>query len=265
MSFLNVAKNCRLHYRLIEGDSKKPYLVYLHEGLGCSAMWKEFPALLCRETSCPGLVYDRLGYGQSTPLHARRTIHYLHKYALLELPTLLEEIIPRTPYILIGHSDGGSIALIAGSEQPLLLKAIITEAAHVFVDTETIAGIKDARKAWHKGKLAGLSKYHGDKTDGIFRAWADTWLSDWFNHWNIEYLLPSVQAPLLVVQGRNDQYGTIAQAQTIAAQCAGHTRLDIIENCGHIPHLEAQSEVLGSMSSFINTTIQLLQGGCIID
>ncbi len=258
MPHLTIDKEYRLHYQLIAGDRKKPYLVFLHEGLGCVAMWKDFPQLLCQDTGCPGLVYDRLGYGQSSSLQTVRTIHYLHRYALTELPTLLEKIIPQTPCILIGHSDGGSIALITGAERPPLLQAIITEAAHVFVDAETIAGIHVARRAWDKGKLAGLTKYHGDKTERIFKAWSDTWLSDWFNHWNIEYLLPSVLAPLLVIQGRDDQYGTTAQAQTIARQCAGCTHLEIIEKCGHTPHQEARSTVLEMMSGFINRTLQTL-------
>lgn len=252
MAYLTIGTNHRLHYQLLEGDRNKPYLVYLHEGLGCGAMWSDFPELLCRATGCPGLVYDRLGYGRSSPLHEMRTIHYLHQYALQELPKILEKIIPGTSYILIGHSDGGSISLIAGAERPPLLKGIITVAAHVCVDAKTIAGIKIANEAWDTGKLKGLAKYHGDKTGTIFKAWSETWLSPWFKHWSIEYLLPSVAAPLLVIQGRNDQYATTAQASSIATKTAGYTHLEIIENCAHIPHLEAQSGVLASMSTFIN-------------
>lgn len=256
MAYLKIGKNHRLHYQLIAGDRNKPYLVYLHEGLGCGAMWNDFPELLCRATGCPGLVYDRLGYGKSSPLHERRTIHYLHHYALQELPKLLENIIPEISYILIGHSDGGSISLIFGAERPPLLKGIITEAAHVFVDTETVAGIEIATEAWDKGKLKGLAKYHGDKTGTIFKAWSETWLSPWFKHWNIEYLLPSVEAPLLVIQGRNDQYGTTAQANSIVTKSAGYTHLEIVEDCAHIPHLEAQPVVLASMSAFLNKIVQ---------
>ena len=253
MPHLTIDKEYRLHYQLIAGDRTKPYLVYLHEGLGCVAMWHDFPELLCRATGCPGLVYDRLGHGKSSPLHATRTVHYLHRYALNELPRLLENIIPETPYILIGHSDGGSISLIAGAEHPPLLKGIITEAAHVFVDAKTIAGIKQATAAREKGQLRGLSKYHGDKADTIFEAWWKTWLSPWFKHWNIEYLLPSVTAPLLVIQGRDDQYGTLAQASSIATQSSGSTHLEIIDNCAHTPHVEAQPVVLTLMRTFINS------------
>ncbi len=240
-----------LYYQLIPGNMDMPYLVYLHEGLGCTAMWGDFPELLCRATGCPGLVYDRAGYGKSSPLPHTRTIHYLHDYGLRELPVLLESVIPDTPFILIGHSDGGSISLIFGAERPHFLKGIITEAAHVFVDSETITGIEVAVNAWDKGKLKGLTKHHGDKTETIFRAWSETWLTHWFRHWNIEYLLPSIEVPLLAMQGSNDQYASIEQANTIASKSSGYSRLEIIDNCAHIPHLEAQPVALKLMSNFI--------------
>ncbi|MCP4338560.1 MAG: alpha/beta hydrolase [Desulfobulbaceae bacterium] len=251
MPHLKINESHRLHYQLIHGVTAMPYLVFLHEGLGCAAMWGDFPELLCRATGCPGLVYDRLGYGESSPLNHPRTVHYLHEYALHELPMLLERIIPRTPFILIGHSDGGSISLIYGAERPALLKGIITEAAHVFVDPKTIAGIKSAQKAWAKGKLSGLAKYHGDKTETIFKAWAETWLSQWFKHWNIEYLLPSLEVPILAIQGGNDQYGSTEQVKSIASKTSGYTQMKMLENCSHVPHIEAQPVVVDLMTDFI--------------
>lgn len=241
----------KLNYELIEGDTAKPYLVFLHEGLGCIDMWKDFPKLLCRNTGYRGLVYDRLGYGKSSPLYKPRTIHYLHEYALRELPEFLDKIIPDTPFILIGHSDGGTISLIFGAERSFFLRGIISEAAHVFVDCEAIAGIKKADAAWTEGKLKGLSKYHGDKTETIFKAWSETWLTTWFRHWNIEYLLPSIETPVLVLHGENDQYGSLDQARAIASKTSGVARLQVVENCAHIPHFEAQTVVLGFMSNFI--------------
>ncbi len=244
-------KNQILHYQLLEGDPALPYLVFLHEGLGCTAMWREFPQLLCKATGCPGLVYDRLGYGKSSPIPERRTIHYLHASALEELPKLLHSVIPQTPFILIGHSDGGSISLIYGAERPSFLRGIISEAAHVFVDQATIAGIKNAVEAWAQGKLKGLAHFHGEKTETVFKAWSETWLSEWFKHWNIEYLLPSIAVPLLVIHGKNDQYGLQDQAECIALHSAGHAQLEIIADCAHTPHAEAQPLVLGFMSDFI--------------
>jgi len=248
---LNIDKHQDLHYTLIRGALDKPYLVFLHEGLGCEAMWEGFPELLCKTTGCPGLIYDRLGYGKSSPLERARTVHYMHDYALKELPMLLDTVIPGRPFILIGHSDGGSISLIYGAERPSLLKGIITEAAHVFVEPETIARIRSADETWERGLLRGLSKYHGDKTEMIFKAWSVTWLTGWFKHWNIEYLLPSIEVPLLVIQGAKDRYGSIDQVNAIVSQSSGHAQSEMIENCGHAPHLEAQPVTLALMSAFI--------------
>ncbi len=248
---LTIDDNYRLHYNLIQGDMGSPYLVFLHDGLGCEAMWEGFPERLCETTGCPGLIYDRLGYGLSSPLNRARTVHYMHEYALKELPMLLDTIIPGTAFILIGHSDGGSISLIYGAARPSLLKGIITEAAHVFVEPETIARIRSADEAWDKGSLRGLSKYHGDKTETIFKAWSATWLSRWFKHWNLEYLLPSIDVPLLVIQGANDQYASVEQVNSIVSQSSGYAQPELIDNCGHAPHLEAQPAVLELMSNFI--------------
>ena len=251
MPGLSIDKDHSIYYQLIPGNTNKPYLVYLHEGLGCAAMWSNFPELLCRTTGCPGLLYDRLGYGRSSPLDCTRTVHYLHNYALKELPKLIDTVIPNTSFILIGHSDGGSISLIFGAERPDFLKGIITEAAHVFVDSTTVAGIRAADEAWDRGKLRGLAKYHGEKTEAIFKAWSETWLSDWFRHWSIEYLLPSIEVPLLALQGGNDQYGSKDQVNSIASKCSGYVHLKIVKDCAHVPHLEAQPAVVKLMSEFI--------------
>jgi pimeloyl-ACP methyl ester carboxylesterase len=247
----------KLYYRTIAGETGLPCLVFLHEGLGCNAMWGEFPELLCKATGCPGLIYDRSGYGLSAPSQTPRTIHYLHHAALHELPAVLATLFTEdTSYVLVGHSDGGSIALIFGAERPSGLLGIITEAAHVHVDSQTIAGIEKAEKAWKDGKIKGLAKYHGERTEDVFRAWSETWLSKWFRHWNIEYLLPSIESPLLVIQGKNDHYGSLDQARTICKNSSGPAQLEIVDDCDHIPHLEAQPKVLTLMSEFIGKLIK---------
>ncbi|WDP93381.1 MAG: alpha/beta hydrolase [Desulfobacter sp.] len=241
----------RIRYKLIEGRPGAPFLVFLHEGLGCIPMWREFPEKLCRRTGCPGLVYDRNGYGGSSPLKGARTIHYLHDYALNELPRVLDALIPDRPFVLVGHSDGGSIALIYGAEQNPLLMGIITEAAHVFVEEKTIAGIREADRAFEAGRLKGLAKYHGEKTPGIFKAWSDTWRRDGFKYWNLEYLLPSITCPLLAIQGRDDQYGSPGQVDSIVENTSGPAQGIMAADCGHIPHLEQPETILKSMSRFI--------------
>ncbi len=251
IEIIQLQSGIEIYLRTIEGDGDKPCLVFLHEGLGCTAMWKDFPDRLCRMVNCSGLVYDRTGYGNSSPLCRTRTIHYLHDYALKELPEILERTIPGKPFILIGHSDGGSISLIFGAEKPALLKAIITEAAHVFVEPETLRGILAAVGAYEKGHFRGLAKYHGAKTDALFRAWADTWRSEWFKFWNIEYVLPSIACPLLVLQGSQDQYGTERQVETIVAKSSGQTTSVLIDKCGHAPHQEQPEKVLQILAEYI--------------
>ena len=244
--FLN--ETDQIYYEMIEGNPDYPTLVFLHEGLGCHAMWKGFPEQLCRKTGCPGLVYDRLGHGKSSPLTSTRTIHYVHESALKELLRVIELCIPGRSFLLVGHSDGGSISLIFGAEKPAFLKGIITEAAHVFVETITVEGVCRVDETYKKGELEGLKKYHGEKTDTLFRAWADTWLSDWFQSWNIEYLLPSITCPMLVMQGREDQYGTERQVASIVSGTSGRATSALLDNCGHSPHLETPETVLAIMS-----------------
>ena len=255
MALLELAEGGQLYYEWIAADGSnggkaaKPVLVFLHEGLGCTAMWKDFPARLCAQTGCEGLVYDRRGYGQSDSLRAARSVHYLHRYALEELPQVLA-LLDGRPYVVVGHSDGGSIALIHAADQPTGLLAVVTEAAHVFVEEVTLAGIREARAAYGAGKLRGLSRYHGDKTDQIFGAWADTWLRPAFSRWNIEYLLPSVACPVLALQGSGDQYGTGTQLDAIEAQ-APRALKAMLPDCGHTPHQEQPEAVLGAISQFL--------------
>jgi len=240
-----------IHYELIDGDNTKPYLVFLHEGLGCAEMWKNFPEKLCKQTGSPGLIYDRIGYGKSSPITDTRTIDYLHEYAKKELPLILNEVIPNTPFILVGHSDGASISLIYGAQDPAYLLAIISEAAHVMVESETCKGIEVANKAWDEKKLEGLYQYHGDKTAQTFKAWAITWLQPWFRSWNIENLLPCIEVPILVLQGENDQYASHAQVRSIEKYSGGEVCAYIIKNSAHSPHSEAKNNVLLLMSNFI--------------
>jgi pimeloyl-ACP methyl ester carboxylesterase len=245
----------QIFYEMIEGRSDFPVLVFLHEGLGCHAMWKEFPQRLCRKTGCQGLVYDRLGHGKSSPLTSARAIHYMHESALQELPRVIQHCIPRRFFILIGHSDGGSISLIFGAQKPSLLSGIITEAAHVFVEPVTVEGVREVDEAFKKGELAGLKKYHGKKTDSIFGAWADTWLSGWFQSWNIEDVLSSIECPVLVIQGREDQYGSERQVRSIVSGISGGAIPVVVSDCRHTPHQEAPETLLAIMSEFVDRII----------
>jgi pimeloyl-ACP methyl ester carboxylesterase len=250
MPMLDLYPGEQIYYELIDGAPERPYLVFLHEGLGCAGMWKAFPAMLCEATGCPGLVYDRLGYGKSSPLRDKRQIHYIHDYALRELPQVLAHVIAERDYVLFGHSDGGSIALIHAAQQPARLRGIVTEAAHVFVEPVTLEGIRSADEAFDAGKLGGLGKYHGAKTEAIFKAWSKTWLGSGFKFWNIEYLLPSIICPALIVQGIDDQYGTESQVDAIVSRAA-NARKAMIAQCGHVPHHEARQVVSALTARFV--------------
>jgi pimeloyl-ACP methyl ester carboxylesterase len=238
------------------GGTDGTTLVFLHEGLGSVGQWRDFPSRLSERTGLPALVYDRWGYGKSDPFTLPRPASYLHDEARFSLPAVLDECgIGRA--ILVGHSDGGSIALIFASTRPERVRAVITEAAHVFVESVTLEGIRGAVKVYALTDLGKrLARYHGDKTDLVFHGWADTWLSPEFRDWNIEEVLPGVRCPVLVIQGIDDPYGTPAQVRAIERQVSGSAR-SLLVRCGHIPHAEAQAEVLEGMARFIG---ELLSG-----
>jgi pimeloyl-ACP methyl ester carboxylesterase len=228
----------------------RPTLVFLHEGLGSIEMWHDFPVAVMGTTGCDALIYDRWGHGQSDPLDEKRTLRYVHDEALSSLPEVLREL-KVDDAILIGHSDGGSIALIFAAEFPNLVRGLISEAAHVFVEETTLDGIREAVEIYQTTDLKEkLARYHGDNTEKIFRAWYDTWLTPEFKQWNIEDCLPKINCPLLVIQGEDDQYATEAQVEAIARQVAG-SRSILIPNCAHTPHKEARDRVLKEMTEFI--------------
>jgi pimeloyl-ACP methyl ester carboxylesterase len=231
---------------------RSPVLIFLHEGLGSISMWRSFPADLCVETGCPGVVYERWGHGSSDRLTTKPPNHqYLHDEALRSLPEVLRKCAD-DDVILIGHSDGGSIALIYAAVHPERVRGIITEAAHVFVEDVTVKGIRDAVESYETSDLRErLERHHGANTERMFRRWAQTWLSSEFRQWNIEEYLPGVTAPLFAIQGEDDQYGTPAQLDAITGQVSGPVREWLVPECGHIPHHDARDVVLEEMKRFI--------------
>ena len=230
-----------------------PTLVFLHEGLGCIAMWLDFPATLVEATHLPALVYERWGYGSSDPLPTigARPLSYLHDEAFTSLPEVLAQCAIDDA-IIIGHSDGGSIALMFAAAHPGKVRGVITEAAHVFVEDITLDGIREAVKIYETTNLKKrLTRYHGDNTEATFHGWADTWLSPEFRDWNIEEFLPKITTPLFVIQGADDQYGTPAQVEAIAGQIKGPSKKWLVPECGHIPHADAREAVFQEMKTFI--------------
>jgi pimeloyl-ACP methyl ester carboxylesterase len=227
-----------------------PTLVFLHDSLGCITLWRDFPARLAAATGLPALIYDRRGYGQSAPFaEAPRTPAYLAEEAPVLRQVLAACGVSRA--ILFGHSDGGSIALLAAAESPELVAGVITEGAHVFVEELTLAGIRAAREQYRRTNLPEkLARYHGAKTEAVFRAWADTWLAPSFRSWNIEAALPGIQCPVLVLQGQADEYGTAAQVEAIARQVSGLATAVLLAGAAHSPHKEAPDETLRLAADF---------------
>lgn len=231
-------------------NGSKPVLVFLHEALGSIVQWKSFPSEICTSFNVPGIVIERSGHGKSSGLTGERDIHYLHQYADETTEVLREILNPDQKYIIIGHSDGGSIGLIIASHKPKSLIALVTMAAHTFVEEETLAGIHPAINAFEAGKLDGLYRIHGEKTKDLFYAWADTWLDPSFKNWDIRNEIQSFPIPVLSMQGKNDQYGTEEQVNSIVS---GHENRKgiMIPGCGHHPHLEKPEETLKNISQWL--------------
>ncbi|MDF1584948.1 alpha/beta fold hydrolase [Marinimicrococcus flavescens] len=237
--------------RLGEPGASEPCLVFLHEALGSISLWKDFPRSLCERLGVPGLVYERQGHGASDPLAGPRRPDYLHEEAEQVLPALLEACGIERP-VPIGHSDGGSIALLFAAAFPERPAAVIAEAAHVFVEEETLAGIRSAVTAWESTDLPQrLARHHGAGTAALFEAWAGCWLSPAFRHWNIEAALARVTAPLLVLQGEQDEYGTPAQVAAIADGVAGPVEARLLPDCAHVPHHQARERVEALVAGFL--------------
>lgn len=246
-------KGKKLYIQYSHSYKDKPTIVFLHDSLGCTQLWRDFPLKLAAETRCNILVYDRLGYGKSFPMPTyERDNDYMETEADI-LNDLLEALdIPEV--ILFGHSDGGTIALITAAKYPKKVKAVICEAGHIFVEDVTVKGVADALYAYNTTNLSKrLQKYHGDKVEMLVKAWTEIWLSDRFRNWNIEYLLKGIHAPLLFIQGENDEYGTLDQVEKTLFQVSGNSEKFIIPGVGHTPHKEVPEVVLKKSAEFISS------------
>jgi pimeloyl-ACP methyl ester carboxylesterase len=229
--------------------ARRPTLVLLHEGLGSVALWKDFPQRLAARTGCGTLVYSRCGHGASTVLAEPRPVEYMHREAEAVLPAVLRHFGIERP-VLFGHSDGGSIALIYAGYRPNDVAALVLEAPHVFVEDLTVASIAGVREVYRTTDLAGkLRRYHRD-VDRTFWGWNDIWLDPRFRSWNIEAYLPAIRCPILAIQGTDDEYGTRAQLDAIAAATPA-TEIVLLERCGHSPHRDQADATLERSTTFI--------------
>ncbi len=232
--------------------NQAPTLVFLHEGLGCVALWRDFPARLVERTGCGALVFSRLGHGASDPCPLPRPLDFMHREGLMVLPDIIRRVGVRD-HILIGHSDGGSIALIyAGGDDRPGLRGIATLAAHIFCETRTLKSIRAARDRYLNGDLKKrLHAYHGDNTDCAFTGWSGAWLHPDFRRWTIEACLPGITVPILAIQGTGDPYGSKAQVDGIVSNSGGVALGELIPDCGHAPHMEHRAAVMNTLTTFV--------------
>lgn len=227
-----------------------PPLVLLHEGLGCVAMWRRFPEQLAAATGRRVIAWSRAGYGASQPYATPRTSRYLHHEALEALPAFLHALRIERP-VLIGHSDGASIALIFAGAFPDRADRVVVMAPHEFVEPETLAGIRGAVEAWNTTEFPRrLGAYHRDAAT-VFTTWSSTWLNPSFHDWNIEEYLPAIRCPVLAIQGEDDEYATMRQIEVIAEKTPG-ARLLKLANCGHSPYKDQPEAILAAISAFID-------------
>ena len=235
-------------------DPRAPLLIFLHEGLGSLAMWKDFPQQLCGAAGVRGLVYSRPGCGRSTPRAADEVwgLDYMHRQALEVLPALLQALHIATPYWLCGHSDGGSIALLHAAGYPQHVAGAIVIAPHILVEDVSVTSIAQARIAYETTDLkARLAKYHDDP-DSAFWGWNRIWLHPAFRAWRIETEITSIRAPLLAVQGLDDAYGTLEQIRGIRRRVP-HTQLLELPGCGHSPHRDQPEALIEAATTFLHT------------
>ena len=243
----------RLEFRIVGPDDaqarRQTMLVLLHEGLGSVAMWKDFPDSVAARTGHSVLVYSRHGYGQSAQLTQPRGVDYMHHEANTVLPELLSHLEVRDP-LLIGHSDGASIAIIhAGSGNAV--GGLVLMAPHVFVEQVSIDAIAEAKRAFETNDLgAKLARYH-DHPESMFRGWNDIWLHPDFRGWNIECFLPAIRSPLLVIQGEDDPYGTMAQVDAIERGASGPVKKLVFSGCGHSPHIDCTNDTIEAIDAFV--------------
>lgn len=230
-------------------DAGAAIIVMLHEGLGSIALWKEFPQRLAERTGCGVLAYSRYGHGESQRLAEKRSVGFMHHEGEVVLPELLDKLGIANP-ILLGHSDGGSMALIFAGRHPDRVRALILEAPHVFVEDLSVASISEAKVRYETDDLRRrLGVYH-EHVDSTFWGWNDIWLDPRFRSWNIESYVETIRCPILCIQGEEDEYGTRAQLEAIRARVPD-TEILMLPDCGHSPHREQPEATLEKMTEFV--------------
>ena len=248
------------------GPDEAPTLVFLHEGLGSVAMWRDFPERVVAATGLGALVYSRAGYGDSDPIALPRPVRYMHDEALITLPQVLKAAGVRET-ILVGHSDGGSIALIhaggkGATQQGISIRGLILAAPHVFVEEVGLDSIRAIAEKYRNGPLRDrLRRYHERNVDETFWGWNQVWLDPAFRSWNIEEYLQHIRVPVLVIQGANDQYGTTLQVRAIQDRCRGPLTAIVLDDCGHSPHVDQPELTMDAIRKFLCEAVHPMEAG----
>ena len=254
-----IAEGSRLEGAWFGGRFPERAIVLLHEGLGSVSTWRDWPARLAFEAGCPVFAYSRLGYGQSDPAPLPRPVSYMHKEGIDVLPEVLDRTGIRRA-VLVGHSDGGSIAIIHAGRSPRdpRVAGLGLIAPHVFCEAISVESIERAREAYLGGDLREkLAKHHRD-VEGAFFGWNGAWLDPAFRAWNIEEFLPRIEAPVLVIQGLDDPYGTLAQVDAIERGVAGPFERVLLQECGHVPQKDRPEETTAAVIAFARRCLGIL-------
>ncbi len=253
-------RHLEIEFQWIAGaDDNGPLMIFLHEGLGSLAMWKDFPQRLCAALNCRGLVYSRPGYGRSTARAVDETwgVDFMHHQAYVILPALLRALdVDRGDEAvwLFGHSDGASIALLYAARYPQDVSGLVVLSPHIMVEEVSIESIERARQAYLATDLKHrLARYHEDP-DSAFWGWNDTWLLPAFRQWSIEDEIGAIECPLLAVQGVDDEYGTLEQVYGIARRVEQAGIVELVE-CGHSPHRDQVQKLIGITSEFVQANM----------
>jgi pimeloyl-ACP methyl ester carboxylesterase len=251
--FLELAPTLRVEYRIVgPSPDAAPTIVMLHAGLGSAGLWDDFPDALAAATGTGVFVYSRAGYGSSSPVPLPRPLTFMHEEARATLPRVLDAIGFRRG-LLLGHSDGASIATIyAGSVQDHRVRGLVLIAPHFFVEELGLAEIARARAAYETADLRlKLARWHAD-VDIAFKGWNDAWLHPEFRNWDITETLAYIRVPMLIVQGEDDQYGTVRQIEVAQEECYCPLEVVLLPGVRHAPHREARAETLQVVSDFVN-------------
>jgi len=239
------------HWKIAAGSAPKPPIVLLHDSLGCVALWRDFPQDLALATGCSVIAYDRLGFGQSSTHPGVLGPDFVAEEARNGFAQVMEQLALER-FVVLGHSIGGGMGIIIAETYPDRCCALITESAQTFVEDRTIQGIRAARMAFSSGEqMQRLAKYHADKAPWVLGAWVNTWLSPEFSQWHLDAHIPRIQCPILAIHGTQDEYGSTAHPQRLAALATAPVTLVCLPDCGHIPHREHRPVVLKAIRDFL--------------